>query len=107
MNKKMKLKYNVFAKIIKAIAHPTRLFIIDELTQKERCVCELTKLIGDDISTVSKHLAVLKNAGIVVSEKRGTQVYYKLHCPCILKFLGCIESVAITQAQESLRFIKQ
>jgi len=107
METKTKSKYNVCVKIIKAIAHPTRLFIIDELTQKERCVCELTKLIGDDISTVSKHLAVLKNAGIVASEKRGTQVYYKLHCHCILKFLGCIESVAITQAQESLKFIRQ
>ena len=107
MDSKTKSKYNICVKIIKAIAHPTRLFIIDELTQKELCVCELTEMIGDDISTVSKHLTVLKNAGIVTSEKRGAQVYYRLYCPCILKFLGCIESVAITQAQESLKFIKQ
>jgi DNA-binding transcriptional ArsR family regulator len=54
------------ARIMKALAHPSRLFIVDELSRGERCVCELTEMIGADVSTVSKHLALLKNAGIVL-----------------------------------------
>lgn len=81
------------AAILKAMAHPTRLYILEELAQGERCVCELHADTGADISTVSKHLSVLKNAGIVEDEKRGLQVFYRLRCPCILSFLGCVENV--------------
>jgi DNA-binding transcriptional ArsR family regulator len=81
------------AKVMKAMAHPSRLLIIDELSHGERCVCELTELVGHDMSTVSKHLAVLKRAGIVQDEKRGLQVYYRLKVPCILNFFQCVESV--------------
>lgn len=81
------------ARILKALAHPTRLFIVDELSRGERCVCELTELIGDDTSTVSKHLAVLKDAGILESDKRGLQVWYRLKVPCVLNFFGCLEAV--------------
>ncbi len=81
------------AMVMKAMAHPSRLLIIDELSHGERCVCELTVLVGNDMSTVSKHLAVLKRAGIVQDEKRGLQVYYRLKVPCILNFFQCVESV--------------
>jgi len=79
--------------IIKAMAHPTRLFIIEELARGERCVCELRDMIGADISTVSKHLSILKQAGIVEDEKRGLRVWYSLKVPCILDFFGCVEDV--------------
>ena len=69
-------RYDARARIIKAIAHPTRLFIVDELSRGERCVCELTEMIGSDMSTVSKHLSLLRTAGIVQHDKRGSQVYY-------------------------------
>ncbi len=62
--------YEARAKIIKAIAHPTRLFIVEELEKKEKCVNELTEMIGADMSTVSKHLSVLKNAGLSATVKR-------------------------------------
>src|SRR4030065_326438 len=55
----------------KAMGHPTRLFIIEELHKAERCVNELTEMIGSDVSTVSKHLSVLKNAGLVYDETHG------------------------------------
>ena len=81
------------AKILKALAHPSRLLIVDELSRGERCVCELTDLVGADISTVSKHLSVLKEAGIVDCDRRGLQVFYRLRVPCILNFFNCIEAV--------------
>ena len=81
------------ARVIKALAHPSRLFMVDELSRGERCVCELTEMIGADVSTVSKHLALLKQAGIVLDERRGQQVFYRLRVPCILNFFGCVEAV--------------
>lgn len=93
MDALMQRQFEARARILKAMAHPTRLFIINELVEQERCVCELTDMVGADISTVSKHLSVLKNAGIVEDDKRGLQVYYSLRCPCVLDFLGCIENV--------------
>jgi ArsR family transcriptional regulator len=94
------------AKVLKAMAHPSRLFIIEELEKGERCVCELTDMIGADVSTVSKHLSVLKQAGIVVDDKRGNQVYYQLRVPCILNFFGCIESVLEAQAHDQTSRLK-
>jgi ArsR family transcriptional regulator len=88
------------ARVLKAMAHPTRLFIIEELEKGERCVCDLTEMIGADISTVSKHLSVLRQAGIVLDDKRGNQVFYRLRVPCILNFFGCVESVLETQLRE-------
>jgi len=67
--------------------------IVEELAQGEKCVCELQEMIGADISTVSKHLAVMKKAGLVTDEKRGLQVYYRLLSPCVINFFECVESV--------------
>jgi DNA-binding transcriptional ArsR family regulator len=94
MDAKGKAKYQSRARIVKAMAHPSRLFIVDELAKNgERCVCELTEMVGADISTVSKHLAVLKNAGIISDEKRRNQVFYRLRVPCIMDFFRCVEAV--------------
>ena len=100
MDLKLKAKYEARARIIKAMSHPTRLFMVEELSRGERCVCELTEMVGDDVSTISKHLSVLKNVGIVADEKRGTQVFYALRVPCVLDFFSCVESVLKTNVKE-------
>src|SRR5512145_2870133 len=86
-------QYKTQAGIIKALAHPTRLFIVDELSRGERCVAELTDMIGVEMPTVSRHLSQLKNAGIVEDQKRGAQVFYRLKVPCVLNFFSCVEAV--------------
>ncbi len=93
MNEQERMRSEERARILKAIAHPSRIFIVEKLSSKPHCVCELTEMIGADTSTVSKHLSILKNAGIIEDEKRGTSVYYSLRCECIMKFMGCIEQV--------------
>jgi ArsR family transcriptional regulator len=91
---KTQAPYEARVRVVKAMAHPTRMFIVDELSRVgERCVCELTELIGDDVSTVSKHLSILRNAGIIAHDKRGNQVFYRLRVPCIVDFFRCLESV--------------
>ena len=100
MDPQLRSRYEVRAAVIKAMGHPTRLFIVEELSQQEQCVRELTEKIGADVSTVSKHLSVLKNAGIVSDEKRGSQVFYSLLVPCVLNFFSCVESVLERRAAD-------
>ena len=107
METNLQQRYEARAEIIKALAHPTRLFIVEALSRGERCVCELREGVGADFSTVSKHLSVLKNAGIVEDEKRGLQVYYRLRCPCILNFFGCIENVLHENARRQQALINE
>jgi ArsR family transcriptional regulator len=106
MKKLVKTQHEARAKIIKAMAHPSRLFIIEELNKKERCVNELTSMIGADASTVSKHLSVLKNAGLVADEKRGNSIFYSLRCPCIMEFMGCVEDVLSSNAKQHNEILK-
>ena len=108
MDAKNQAKYEARARIIKAMAHPARLFIVDELGRRgERCVCELTKMIGTDISTVSRHLAILKHAGIIEDQKRGSQVFYKLSVCCVLDFFQCVESVLECNMQEQKKMLRR
>lgn len=80
--------------IIKALAHPSRLLIAESLQSGEQCVCDLRELVGGDLSTVSKHLTVMREAGLLEMEKRGLNVYYRLRCPCLSSFFECVDSLA-------------
>ncbi|MGO8671040.1 MAG: ArsR/SmtB family transcription factor [Capsulimonadaceae bacterium] len=81
------------AQVIKAMAHPSRLMIIHALGDGEMCVGDLQKVVGSDVSTVSKHLSVLRNASIVEDRKSGLQVYYRLRLPCVAEFLSCVDAM--------------
>jgi ArsR family transcriptional regulator, arsenate/arsenite/antimonite-responsive transcriptional repressor len=93
MNAKDKQRLQARADVMKALGHPTRLFIVEELAKAELCVAEMTELVGADMSTVSRHLSVLKAAGILEDERRGNCIYYQLLCPCVLDFFTCAQSV--------------
>ncbi|GMV35618.1 MAG: hypothetical protein AMXMBFR61_01260 [Fimbriimonadales bacterium] len=88
------------AAVIKALAHPTRLFIAMELAKGERCVCELTEMVGDDVSTVSRHLSVMRAAGVVADRRVGTKVICSLRVPCLQGFLDCVDAVLETTARQ-------
>ena len=93
MNQTIQTHFAARAQIIKAMGHATRLFIVHELEDGEQCVCDLQAKVGSDLSTVSRHLGVLRNAGIIASRKEGNQVFYRLECPCVLSFFECVEKV--------------
>lgn len=79
--------YKLKAQVAKALAHESRLMIIDALYEKDMCVSELTAMVGVDQSTVSKHLAVLRHAGIIMDRKQGSnKVYYHLRMASIRQF---------------------
>jgi len=80
------------AKVFKAMGHPSRIRILELLTQGETCVCNIAPVVGSDMSTVSRHLAVLRNAGLIEDDKRGLNVFYKLSLPCIIDFFSCLDA---------------
>jgi len=86
--------------VVKAMAHPTRLLVMEALTHGERCVNDLTEMAGCDVTTLSKHLALMRKAGLLLCEKRGVSVFYTIACPCFLEFFRCID--LIVSNRESL-----
>ncbi len=94
------------AAVIKALAHPTRLFIAIELSKGERCVCELTEMVGDDVSTVSRHLSVMRAAGVVADRRVGTKVICSLRVPCLRQLLDCVDTVVETTARQRYQLAK-
>lgn len=85
--------YEMRAEIMKALAHPSRLMIADAVADGERCVCDLQELVGSSMPTVSRHLAQMRNAGIVATRREGNQVFYRLTCQCIMRVFPCIDEV--------------
>jgi DNA-binding transcriptional ArsR family regulator len=81
------------AKMLKALAHESRLMIVDRLSRGECSVGDLRDLVGNDLSTVSKHLALLRAHGIVDDRREGTTVYYRLLTPCVCNFFTCATQV--------------
>ena len=81
------------AEIIRAMGNAARLVIVEGLSSGDRTVGELTEMVDLDISTVSRHLLVLRNAGIVSSRRDGNRMIYNLRTPCVLSFMNCVEKV--------------
>ncbi len=79
------------SEVFKALSNPNRLLIVDALAHGERCVADLTALVGLDMSTVSNHLSVLRNVGILSDDRRGTQVFYALRKACLLNMFCCLD----------------
>jgi ArsR family transcriptional regulator len=95
--------YEYRARILRALAHPSRLAMVDALADGEMCVCKLQEIVGSHMSTVSKHLAVLKAAGIVSHRKQGLQVFYRLEVTCVKYFLDCADAVVRNNARRQER----
>ena len=98
----------VRADILKALAHPVRVLLVNALTTGEQCVCVLNELADIDQSNISRHLASLKKAGIVSDRREGMKVYYRLETPCILKAFECAVEVVradTTRRNKSLKAV--
>lgn len=106
MDQKTRSLFKERANIIKALAHPSRLLIVDRLARGDSCVKELAEIVEADVSTVSRHLSVLKGSGIVNSRKESQKVYYSLKVPCVLNFFSCVESVMESSVNERAELLK-
>lgn len=89
------------ADVFKALGNPNRLLIVNALADGEKCVADLTALVGLDISTVSNHLSVLRGVGLLIDERRSTQVFYRLANPCVLRIFCCLDEFHTASGEPS------
>jgi DNA-binding transcriptional ArsR family regulator len=80
-------------RILKALAHPIRFEIVKYLLDQPLCVCELKEHLAFSQPNLSQHLRVLKEAGIVDSEKVGTQIHYHIALPGIVDLVKIVEEL--------------
>ena len=106
INANKQLLFQKQAEIVKAIAHPLRIAILDFLKGGEQCVCDIAEHVGSERSNVSRHLAVMVNARVLEHRKEGLKVIYKLRTPCILECLSCITDALKQQVKATERLLK-
>lgn len=99
----MPKRHELQARIFQALGHPIRVHIVEVLGEGEVCVCEIARQVGAERSNVSRHLAVMLQAGVLHSRKDGLQVFYSLRTPCVLEFLGCATRVVSRKVEEDAR----
>jgi len=107
MDRDEKALYERKAEIIRAAAHPIRLAVIEFLRDGEQCVCDIAEHVSAERSNVSRHLAVMVNAGVLGSRKDGLRVMYSLRTPCIVKFLGCVTEVLREQLESDRAVLRR
>jgi ArsR family transcriptional regulator len=107
MKNKLEELYKIKADILRALAHPVRLKIVDFLCKGEKCVCEIVKITGAERTGISKHLSILQKADILESRKEGLWIYYKLKMACATDFLCCAEEIIKKQAKARMNLIKK
>ena len=106
LSRKKQLLFAKQAEIVKAMAHPIRIAIVDFLKDGEQCVCDIAEHIGSEQSNVSRHLSVMISAGVLEYRKEGLWVIYKLKCPCILDFFSCITTILKQQAKDNTALLQ-
>ncbi len=90
------------ADIFQALAHPTRIAIIELLVEGELCAGDLTEKLGVEQANLSQHLAVLRAKLLVVNRKSGNQVFYSVRDPIIIKVLALMRRYFYTHLQEAM-----
>ena len=106
LSKKEQLLFEKQSKIVKAMAHPLRIAVVDFLKNGPQCVCDIAEYLGSERSNVSRHLSVLVNAGLLGYRKEGLKVIYRLKTPCILDFFSCITACLKQQVKENEKLFK-
>ncbi len=101
------LFYRERAETLKALSNPYRLWMVEKLAEQELCVCEFNDALDLDYSTISRHLTILRKAGIVQYRKNGKQVYYSLRTPCILGFLSCFDEVVKLNIKQETEYLNR
>jgi DNA-binding transcriptional ArsR family regulator len=82
------------ARVLAALSNPARLKMVVSLADGEKCVCDMAAEVGLDMSTTSRHLVQLRQAGLLSDERRGNMVFYSLKATCLPSFLDCLDGLS-------------
>ena len=89
----MKELYEIHAEMCKVFSNPTRLEILNLLRDEELSVTELIAKTQLNQATISQHLSIMKSKGIVISDRKGKNIYYRLTNPKIIKAFDIIREI--------------
>jgi len=89
--------YKWQAKVAKALAHPTRIAILEMLRRGEICVCEMSPELGASQANVSQHLAILRDSNLVIARRDGTRMMYRVTDERVFRVLDLMGSIAHDQ----------
>ena len=99
--------FEMKAEVLQALAHPTRLMILDQLKNGGCCVCKLIPKMGKEQSNISHHLAILRKAGIVECQRKKKEIYYSLNDKSILNALNCLDGFILRSLAEKGNILKK
>ena len=106
MDENKRVLFEKQAEVVKSIAHPLRIAVLDFLKDGEQCVCDIADFINAERSNVSRHLSVMVASGILESRKDGLKMIYRLKTPCILNFISCVTEVLAEQIRGDLLLLE-
>jgi len=98
--------FDLCADILKALAQPTRLKIIELLQDGEHCVCEIYPAIAHEQSNTSRHLQMMLKSGILNQRKDGLKIYYSLRHPEVLEIVRLAETMVDHETQRRSALVK-
>lgn len=94
------------ADVLKALAHPTRLKILEILKDGEKCVCEIMPILNLEQANVSQHLAILRERGIVECRKEGLSIFYRVKDPKVFKIMQLSEEILEKRLTDVAKLLK-
>ncbi len=94
------------AEILKALAQPTRLRILEFLRDGEKCICEIVPAVGGEQSNISRHISLMQKSKLVATRKDGVKVMVKVRDLKIFSILDQVSGILRSQMSEQSRLIK-
>ena len=94
------------SEVLKALAQPTRLKILELLRNGERCICEIVPAINGEQSNISRHISVMQKSHLIATRKDGVKVMVKVRDPRIFEILDTVGLFLKTQMQEQSRLMR-
>jgi ArsR family transcriptional regulator len=95
------------AEVLKALAQPTRLKILELLRNGERCICEIVPAINGEQSNISRHISLMQKSHLVTTRKDGVKVMVKVSDPKIFEILDSVSLLLKKQIQETGKLIQK
>ena len=95
------------AEIFQALAHPTRIAIVEALRGAEKSAGQLIEQLGLEQANASQHLAVLRSKQVVVSRKEGNQVFYSLRDPVLIEVLDILKRYFYSHLSQTMSMLKE
>jgi DNA-binding transcriptional ArsR family regulator len=95
------------AEVLKALAQPTRLKILELLRNGERCICEIVPAINGEQSNISKHISLMQKSHLITTRKDGVKVMVNVKDPRVFEILDKVSAILKNQMKEQERLLAQ